>query len=130
MFLLKFVHFIKLRFLEPSIKHIQHKKSTVIFRNYGSVLTNTPNINRNFLMGVQLAIKGVHHKFFWFFQIYRWVSPKFFIDLSTVLLAINAITKVTTCAIGVASQTPVSFSIGGRSRSASSVQTGSAYTRR
>ena len=33
-------------------------------------------------------------------------------------------------ATGVASQTPVSFSIGGRIRSISSVQTGSAYTRR
>ena len=49
---------------------------------------------------------------------------------STRRLAFPAITKVTTCAIGTASQTPVSFSIGGRIRSISSVQTGSAYTRR
>lgn len=45
-------------------------------------------------------------------------------------LATQAITKVMTCAIGTASQTPVSFSIGGRIKSIRSVPTGSAYTRR
>lgn len=31
----------KLQFLEPSIKHIQHKKSTVISKNYGGILAES-----------------------------------------------------------------------------------------
>ena len=31
----------KLRFLEPSIEHIQHKKSTVISKNYGGILAES-----------------------------------------------------------------------------------------